>query len=66
MNLFGKEHFVFVIVFWLLFDKFPCAFRLCLKSILYACRMLILKNVLDENDLHHVSVMVDHNILIPL
>ena len=65
MNLFGNEHSVFVLVFWLILINF-IVFYLCLKSIQYMCRRLILKFVGDENDLHRVYVMVDYNTLILL
>ena len=65
MNLFGNEHSVFVLVFWLILINF-IVFYLCLKSIQYMFRRLTLKFVGDENDLHRVYVMVDYNTLILL
>ena len=61
MSLFGIEHSVFLLVFWLFFDKIQIFFNLCLKYIRYVCRKLVLRFVGDENDLHRVCVMVDYN-----
>ena len=58
-----NEYFVFVIVFWLLFDKFPRVFQLCFKSNRYVCRRLISKILGVENDLNPVYVVVDYNTL---
>ena len=66
MNLIVFEHSVFLIVFWLSFDKFHCVFYLYLKSNRYVCRRLIKWFVGDENYLHRVCVMVNYNKLILL
>ena len=50
MNRFVIENSVFVVNFWLIFDKFHCAFYLDSKNIPYVCRTLLLRFAVDEND----------------
>ena len=58
-----NEYFVFVIVFWLLFDKLHCFLSLFKIPV---CRRLISKFGGDENDLHRKYAMVVYNTLILL
>ena len=61
MKLFVIDYVVFVVVFWLFFDKFCFNFYLVLESILYVFQGLFLEFVGEENDFHHVYVMVIFN-----
>ena len=63
MNLFVIENFLFVIFLSYFLVNFFCFF-LCSKSIRCVFGWLVLRFVVEENDLHHAYVVVNGNKLI--